>query len=206
MWTAKIAGGVLITASLISLPAAAEYYEPHNSDERWSSQSAPNRGYSDWADVVRVEPLQRSVQVSTPSQQCWDQPVKHRQAESSYHRGGSGHRSYTPVILGGILGGVVGNQFGKGSGNTLMTVAGALLGGSVGNDTQRHHRRHHRRAARETYTTYEKRCETTHTFHDEVRPDGYRVDYQYNGRTYSTHTARHPGEKIRVNVNVTPEG
>ena len=86
-----------------------------------------------------------------------------------------------------------------------MTAAGAILGGSVARDAQRHHRQHHH-AARESYTTYEKRCETTHTYHDETQPDGYLVDYEYNGRVYTTRTHRHPGDRIRVTVSVTPQG
>ena len=41
---------------------------------------------------------------------------------------------------------------------------------------------------------------------DETQPDGYLVDYEYNGRVYSTRTRRHPGDRIRVTVSVSPQG
>ena len=152
--------GTVLSACLAAAPAMADYNESiHTASTQGRSTDAGP--YSDWAKVLRVEPLHRTVQVSTPRQECWEEPVKR------YRTHGYGHhkRSYTPVIIGGILGGVIGNQFGRGSGNVLTTAAGAILGGSVARDAQAHHHDHHH-AARESYTTYERRCETTHVYHD----------------------------------------
>ena len=33
---------------------------------------------------------------------------------------------------------------------------------------------------------------------------GYRVEYRYEGQTFTTRTIEHPGEFIRVRVNVDP--
>jgi uncharacterized protein YcfJ len=35
---------------------------------------------------------------------------------------------------------------------------------------------------------------------------GYDVTYEYNGRTYSTRTDAHPGDRIQVAVSVAPVG
>jgi uncharacterized protein YcfJ len=182
----KTISGVVTAALLISQPARAgetEYPEYHRAS------------YTELAEVVNVEPIRTTVRVATPRRECWEEEVPYR-----YSGHGTGH-SYTPMILGGIVGGVVGNQFGKGDGNTLMTVAGALLGGSVGRD---HARYRGAGAPHGGYTTLETRCSVRDEYHDEERIDGYRVEYRYDGRVYTTRMDRHPGDRIRVNVSVTP--
>jgi len=182
----KIFAGVIVVVMIHTQPAHAKEYEY----AEYSSGS-----YTDWAEVVHVEPIQTTVRVATPSRECWEEEVPYR-----YSGHGGGH-SYTPMILGGIVGGVVGNQFGKGDGNTLMTVAGALLGGSVGRD---HARYYGARAPHGGYTTVETRCSVRDEYHDEERIDGYRVQYSYEGQVYTTRMDHHPGERIPVNVKVTP--
>lgn len=154
-----------------------------------------------YARVVSVEPLRRTVRVHQPVQQCWSEPVTYSEPVGHRHHRG---RSYTGPIVGGILGGVVGNQFGKGSGRTLLTVAGAVLGASVGNDVSRRGHSHRHYARTRTYTVNEQRCETTSNYRTEERIDGYLVEYSYNGRIYSTRMDRHPGRRIPVTVSVAP--
>ena len=194
LWAAALAIGCFAFA-----PAQAEYVEPGVSGR--SAGAGVPTAHTTWAKVLRVEPLHRSVKVVTPHEECWDQPVRR------YRTGGYGHPgyySYTPTIIGSILGGVIGNQFGRGSGNVAATAAGAVLGGSVARDVQYQNRYQH--AARQTYTTYERRCETVHSYEQKRQPDGFLVDYEYNGRVYTAHTHHHPGTKIRVNVSVVPQG
>ena len=85
--------------------------------DRWSGEGA----YYAYARVTDVQPIVRVVEVTTPREACWDEPVRYQ----AHGRGG--HRSFTPAVLGGILGGVVGNQFGGGRGQDVMTIAGAFL-------------------------------------------------------------------------------
>ena len=180
---AKLTALILTAACALPLAARADH--------------APAAGDGFWidADVIAVEPLLRSVQVTTPREVCWEEPVRYTTA----HRGHRGHRSHTPKIIGGIIGGIVGNQFGSGSGNTAMTAAGALLGASIARDSQYRHRR-----AGRSYVRAEERCEIEQVTHEEERVDGYRVTYEYNGRTFETHSDRDPGDRIRVHVRLTP--
>ena len=153
----------------------------------------------DYAKVIGVQPVYRTVRVSEPRRECREEPV------TRYHSAGhGGHRSAVPLILGGILGGVAGNQFGGGSGNVAMTVGGALLGGALGSDIARGHDGYGGRHVERSYTDYETRCETYTTYHEEDRVDGYRVEYKYRGRVYSTHMDEHPGDRVRVSVDVQP--
>lgn len=154
---------------------------------------ASPRVYYEYATVTDVQPIVRVVQISTPREVCWDEPVRH------IYTGGGHYRSFTSSVVGGILGGIVGNQFGSGSGQDAMTVAGALLGASIGRDVGV--RRRH--AAQRSYTT-ERRCEIEEISHEEERIDGYRVHYRFQGRDYVTRTRAMPGEEIRVRVSVDP--
>lgn len=150
----------------------------------------PKHNYGDTARVTHVESLYKTVRVSTPQRECWQ--------EQQYRPNQNQYKSYTTTIAGGIVGGVVGNQFGGGNGKKIMTVAGALLGGSVGRDFNRNNSQPH-----SNYNTVEQ-CRVTERYHEEARNDGYRVTYRYNGQSYTTHMVRHPGKRIPVEVSVRP--
>lgn len=147
--------------------------------------------YYDYARVIDVDPIVRTVRVSTPREECWDESVPVYYDED--------YQSATPMILGGIIGGVVGNQFGGGHGKDALTVAGTILGGSIGRDIARQNR--YRRSHE---TVVETRCRTVEEYHEEERIDGYLVTYRYNGREYRTRMNHEPGKRIRVRVMVEP--
>lgn len=147
--------------------------------------------YGDYAEVVRVKPITEIVRVDHPRRECWTEHVTRREPYG-------GHKSVTPEIFGGILGAAVGNQFGSGSGRKVGAVAGALLGGSIAHDIKRKHRGYR------TYTEPVERCEIRHEYTEESRVVGYKVKYRYNGRIYHTRMDRHPGDRIPVNVTVSP--
>lgn len=150
--------------------------------------NGPNYHY---AEVVDVRAEYQTVRKPVDREVCWD--------EISYERTRSGKRSHTPTVVGAIIGGVIGNQFGGGSGKRAATVAGAALGGSIGRDAARRSAGpdEYREVTRET-------CQVQRTFAEESRISGYRVTYQYDGRIYRTHMNEHPGDRIRVRVDVSP--
>jgi len=161
---------------------------------------ASHDGYQ-YAKVVDVEPVYRYVQVQIPERECWTE-IRYESVSPRHDRRGG---SAVPTIAGGVLGGVIGRQFGSGNGRDAMTVLGTLVGAAVG------HQSSHRR-----YVDYDdhgyprvrerpvERC-TTHYVTEERRDlDGYLVTYRYAGREYTTRTTEHPGERIRVRVEVTP--
>lgn len=179
---------VAVAAAAGWLCAPALVLADHQSNH---SRGASSEEFSVNVPVLDVEPLVRTVQVTTPQEVCWEEPV--------HHAGYRGHKSHTPKILGGIIGGVVGNQFGSGRGKGVMTIAGALLGASIGRDVT------HRRARHgPVHVSMERRCKIEHVTHEEERIDGYDVTYEYGGREFSTHTPVNPGDTIRVRVRVEP--
>lgn len=147
-----------------------------------------------YAPVVDVTPMTRIVEVTTPRQECWEEPVTHVRREG-------GGRNHAGMVVGGIVGGVIGNRFGGGDGRKVATVAGTLLGAGIGDQLAGSERpaREHR------YVEYEQRCETVNERHTEERTIGYRVRYLYDGEEFVTRTDHDPGANIRLRVSMTPD-
>ena len=178
-----------LAASLLSGAAFAQNYGGY--DENYSD------GY-DYAEVVSVDPLIDRVDRPVYRDECWQEPVTYR--EPVRYEGRS--RNHAPAVLGGIIGGLVGNQFGHGHGRDAATVAGAALGYAAVRDTQRYNGGGYYAGGRE-YTSYEQRCATRTQYVSDERVNGYNVTYRYNGRLYTTVTDYHPGNEIRVRVDVS---
>jgi uncharacterized protein YcfJ len=162
----------------------------------------------DYARVVDVAPIVQRIRVQTPARECW-QEIEYQTFRQETHVPGHHGRVRTagPTIAGGLIGGVIGRQFGGGSGRDAMTAVGALVGASMGNQAAINEAH-----AGSTRVAYEQRpvsverCQTTTSFHEEERIQGYRVTYVYAGREYQTTTATHPGTSIPVRVTVVPAG
>ncbi|MCP4924534.1 MAG: glycine zipper 2TM domain-containing protein [Gammaproteobacteria bacterium] len=175
---------MVLTLGVIGLPVAGQ------------AAYLPGGGHFARAKVMDVQPIVRIVQISTPREVCWDEPVRQRRHG---HGHGRRHRSFVPTVLGGIIGGVVGNKFGSGRGNDVMTVAGAVLGASIGNDAGAQHQR----PAGPRYVAA-RHCEIEESVHEEERIEGYRVTYRFKGQEYVTKMDEKPGRDIRVHVRVVP--
>jgi uncharacterized protein YcfJ len=107
-----------------------------------------------------------------------------------------------PTLLGGIIGAAVGNQIGRGDGRRAATAAGAVIGAAIGNNQAQ------RRVSgySETRAHDVERCSTRYEERYEERIDGYNVTYVYNGRQATTRLPYDPGDRIRVRVDVRPDG
>lgn len=180
----------------------ADYYSQHyaaGDAQRGDARDGyddRDSGADDYARVVRVDPI--IAPPPPPSQQCYDRP-----ADDTYTRGGDyydGGNDRQPTqggrtaatIVGGVVGAVVGSRFGDGTGQLLGTAvgtaAGTVAGQSVYDNTH---------TSRGTVRV----CEPVADRRDgEV--EGYDVTYEYAGRQYHTRTAYHPGNRIRVHVDV----
>ena len=151
----------------------------------FSGLSFANDNYA-WAKVLRAEPVRELFRTPVDREVCWNERVQHRD------RRGNG----TATVVGAIIGGVLGNQVGKGRGRDAATVAGVALGASIANDNAR---RNDRR-----YVSNERRCRIETEYIDEERIVGFDVTYRYKGETYHSQLPEHPGDRLRVRVEVTP--
>ena len=111
------------------------------------------------------------------------------------------------TVLGGIAGAVLGSKVGDGSGRYIGTAVGSMVGGMAGRGIYDSNRR--ARDARDGYVTV---CDPEP--YAGSYPGGYAGDravseydvtYEYAGRHYTTRTDYHPGDRIRVRVDVRPE-
>ncbi len=196
----------LATAGLLSFSVLAQTAHAE------STQST----YYTYADVIAVEPSYSRLTVSEPVEQCYDVPSP--SSRSYYggvrydHRGPYASRRYDDygrhhhghpgaTILGGIIGGLIGNQFGGGNGRKALTIAGTAIGASVASRAARH-------PVRPAYDyrppAPARRCTTTTETREHTVLDGYDVIYLYHGQEFTKRVSEHPGDRIRIRVDVEP--
>lgn len=155
--------------------------------------TAQARPVYDEAEVLDSRPVYRTVEISSPREECWQEDVVR-------HGYDEGYRSHTPSIVGAVVGGALGNAVGhKKSNRRVGTVVGAVLGGSIGRDLGG-------RAARDTVVYHDtvEHCRMVESYHQEEKLVGYDVRYRYNGRDYSIRLPRDPGPSLRVKVDIEP--
>lgn len=119
------------------------------------------------------------------------------------------------TVIGGVLGAAIGSQVGGGSARYATSAIGSMVGGMAGRQVYESSQRNR----------YPQRNPQV-TVCDPVPVDGgyypanngyasndgynngvsaYDVTYEYGSRRYTTRTNYHPGDRIRVRVDVRPE-
>ena len=188
----------------------------------------------DYARVVRVDPVIGSSYgygSATPSNpRCYDATDSGGYASDPYrdgygndpYRGDSyGNEPYDPqqsgygtntgrtvaTVIGGIAGAVLGSKVGGGTGTYAATAIGSMIGGMAGRQVYENVQRN--RTQRGTVRVcdpvpVQDGYSTSRTVND-GGVSGYDVTYEYAGRQFTTRTNYHPGDRIRVRVDVRPE-
>jgi uncharacterized protein YcfJ len=154
-----------------------------------ASQSAfADAEYIDRARVLSVAP--QVQQINQPRQECQTAYVQERVYESN--------RSNTGAIVGGVAGGLLGSTIGRGSGRVVAAAVGAgvgaIVGDRVGNQNAVGNERIVNRPVQQCAMVDQWQTVTT----------GYLVNYEYQGRQYSTLMDRDPGPVLDVAVLVRP--
>lgn len=176
-------------------------------------------GY-DVARVVRVDPVFDGYGQRAPGQRCYTR-------EDSYVDGG-GYDGYDPygrdrygddrygddrdagngrmvaTVVGGVVGAVLGSKVGGGSGRYATSAIGTMVGGMAGREIYEATRRD--RQERRGQVTVCDPMPASYPASDRYGGvSAYDVTYEYGGRQYTTRTDYHPGDTIRVRVDVRPE-
>jgi uncharacterized protein YcfJ len=155
-----------------------------------SMQAAAGNIKYDYATVIEAKPIIKTVRVSIPREECWDEEVV-------YQEYGGDHGVAT--VVGGILGGAFGNAVGHHKRNKQVGAAvGAVLGATLG------HAASVSAGSQGSYYRTEERCRIEQIFQEEDRVVGYRVRYRYGDQTYTTRTDMDPGDSLKVRVSVSP--
>jgi len=147
--------------------------------------------FYDRAKVTHVDPIYKTVRISTPHRECYTQEVR----RDVHDRG----NKVASTVIGGIIGAAVGNKLGKHRRNRKgATLAGAVIGAAIGNNVGR--------KGSDSYqeVSYEDICETHTSYREEQRIEGYEVSYRYKGEHFTTRMDEHPGKRIKVRIHVSP--
>ncbi len=174
----------MIVIVMASIPVTQAGHKGHKSK---------HAAFYDRAPVVDVQPIKRTVRVSVPERECWEEEV---------HYSGpalDAADAARNVFIGGVIGGVIGHQFGRGRGKDAATLAGTLIGASVAHGHTKRKARGH-----EHGVAYEEHCRVVDQYRIEERIDGYWVTYRYRGELFTTRMPYDPGDWIEVRVQVSP--
>jgi len=137
--------------------------------------------YYETIPVDRTEPVYKTVTISDPHRECWDETV-----ETGSSNGIVGS------VLGGATGGILGHQVGGGRGKDVATVAGAIVGTIVGNNLADNS---------PEYKTVTK-CKTVYDSHTEERKTGYYNYFTYNSRIFKRFS-KYPLHEVKVRISIS---
>ncbi|MEP6908481.1 MAG: glycine zipper 2TM domain-containing protein [Pseudoxanthomonas sp.] len=126
--------------------------------------------------------------------------------DDGYRNNGNAAGRTVATVIGGIAGAVLGSKIGDGSGRYVGTAVGSMVGGMAGRSVYDSARRNQPVARRGTVRVCEPVAMNRSDYREgDERVEGYDVTYEYANRTYHTRTNYHPGERIRVRVDLKPE-
>jgi hypothetical protein len=219
---AILAIALAAAGAAVSTPALG--YEPvYPQDGRYDPHTPEGPRY-EYARVLRVDPVLGGGGYPASQQRCHT-----REDHYSEGYGRDGYRDYGPygndpyardgygdsrgddanarmvaTVVGGVVGAVLGSKVGGGSGRYATSAIGTMVGGMAGREIYEATRRD--RIDRRGRVTV---CDPVPDRYG-ADPSGrgvqaYDVTYEYGGRRYTTRTDYHPGDTIRVRVDVRPE-
>jgi uncharacterized protein YcfJ len=192
-------------------PPADGYYQDDDTyqDTGYADDGYAHDGgaYNDMARVLSVEPIVERGQQPVNRQECWNEPAPTYAYGDRYPQP---RTSGGGAVIGAIVGGALGNTVGHGDDRQVATVLGAVVGGAIGNGVERQNIRrqdaYYGRNPQAGYATHDvRRCRTVSDYQPNEQVVGYRVNYEYGGRQYQTVTDYHPGDRMPVQVAVTPQ-
>lgn len=191
-------------------------------------------GDYDYARVIRVDPIIEGDRyggrtVST-AQRCYYRDADDQYVSDDYYRDDGSYRDdryrddrygdrygddryrgndtgrTVATVIGGIAGAVIGSKIGDGSGRYVGTAVGSMVGGMAGRSIYDNSQRN-RQVRRGTVRVCDPEPVNGgyNGYGGDGRVTGYDVTYEYANRTYHTRTSYHPGDRIRVRVDVRPE-
>lgn len=214
----------LATAS--STAFAQSGYYPQPSDRYQQGES-----FYDYARVVRVDPVldgRYGRTAASRGQRCYETTSAGRyEAGGGYRQDGYYGQDgyYDPygrqqqgsnagrniaTVVGGIAGAVLGSKVGGGTGAYAATAIGSMVGGMAGRQVYENVQR-----GRNVRPGTVRVCdpepvsggygEGYGSYRTGNAATAYDVTYEYRGRRYTRRMDYHPGERVRVRVEVTPE-
>lgn len=219
----------ILTASLLALalaaggsPAFAQSVEalPYDTqaypgDDVGGDGWRGDEGHYDYARVLRVVPVGGAPGAYPAYGGYQDPSCNSRYEAGGYYGGGYRDDGYDRVpqrggseggramasVLGSVIGAVIGSQVGGGSARYATAAIGSTVGAVAGRQVYENAQRE--RDGR--VTVCGPYPESSNRPYAGPSSNLYDVTYEYGGRTYTTRTNYHPGDRIRVRVEVRAE-
>jgi uncharacterized protein YcfJ len=171
-------------------PYNGGYNEPYNggyNNGSYSNGSYNNGGYND--------------RYNGGSDGYYDQYGNYRRS------GGTQAGATMATVIGGIVGAAIGSQVGGGSARYATSAIGTMVGGMAGRSIyeQRQRQRVPERVGTVTVCDPVPVNSRDGYRSDERAVNAYDVTYEYGGQQYTSRTSYHPGDRIRVRVDVQAE-
>lgn len=211
----------VVMLSGVSVAASAQTYSSPGS---YSQPAYGQTSQVDYARVIRVDPVFNGYSTST-AQRCYERPTYvngsnygYGEADNYYSRENGYYDQYgnyrrntagtetgrtVATVIGGIVGAAVGSQVGGGSARYATSAIGSMVGGMAGRQIYEQSKRDNDRVGAVRV------CDPVPVGNGQYAGNGsaagYDVTYEYGGRTYTTRTNYHPGDRMRVRVDVRPE-
>jgi len=224
--------GLALTAATGIASAQSSYsYPQSNYPQSTYQQNTGNAGYSsqiDFARVIRVDPVfdQYRTQPASTGPRCYERPAyvqgdtyygdDNRNGDSYYDPNGGERRStgteggrMAATVVGGIVGAVLGSKVGGGSARYATSAIGSMVGGMAGKSIYEQNKRSQQPPRSGMVRVCDPVQDNGNYYptgnNGERSVSGYDVTYEYAGKTYRTRTDHHPGDRIRVRVDVRPD-
>ncbi|WP_363797958.1 hypothetical protein ABU614_22640 [Lysobacter firmicutimachus] len=178
----------------------------------------------DYARVIRVDPVfdnYRSQPVG--GSRCYERPTyvegdsyygdDYTRRDEYYDPYGNQRRSAgteggrtAATVVGGIVGAVLGSKVGGGSARYATSAIGSMVGGMAGRSIYEQSKRNQApRTGTVRVCDPEPAGGNNYYSGGERSVSAYDVTYEYAGKTYHTRTNHHPGDRLRVRVDVRPD-
>lgn len=200
--------------------ASAQSYDAGSSNAYPDSYASPT-SQVDYARVIRVDPVFDNRYTPASGQRCYESragsydPNRGDRTYDGYrddrrdgyydqngnYRSGSQTGSTVATVVGGVVGAVLGSQVGGGSARYATSAIGSMVGGMAGKQIYEQNQRQRNATTR---VCDPEPVDGRYSSGDRS-VDAYDVTYEYAGRRYTTRTNHHPGDRIRVRVDVRPE-
>ncbi|MCM2335409.1 MAG: glycine zipper 2TM domain-containing protein [Pseudomonas sp.] len=119
--------------------------------------------------------------------------------------GGSQAGATVATVIGGLVGAAVGSQVGGGSARYATSAIGSMVGGMAGRQIYEQQQRQRVAGAGTVRVCDPVPSNGGYYGASDRSVQAYDVTYEYAGRTYTTRTSYHPGDRMRVRVDVRPE-
>ncbi len=109
------------------------------------------------------------------------------------------------AVLGGIVGAALGSKVGGGSARYATAAVGSMVGGMAGREIYETTQRNKQQKMADVTVCDPVSEGDERSYRTDNTVSAYDVTYEYAGREHTTRMNAHPGDRIRIRVDIQPE-